>query len=147
KRADIRKSFTAPEAQILVCDDMNVNIVVASRDIEHFGCVVDSALSGAACVQMALEKHYDIIFIDHMMPGMDGIEVINALKSNEEAMNGGILEGTRFIAMTGNAGDDSRELYINAGFDDYISKPVDMNRLTQLLLRYLPQTKLRKAGE
>ncbi|MBQ7557646.1 MAG: response regulator [Lachnospiraceae bacterium] len=146
KREDIRKSFTAPDARILVCDDMQVNIVVATRDMERYGCKVDSALSGQQCIEMAKQQHYDIIFVDHLMPGMDGIEVINILKSREESGDR-ILEGTKFIAMTGNAGGDSREYYLNSGFDDYISKPVDMNRLTQLLLRYLPQSTVRKAGE
>jgi len=129
-----KKFLQAPNAKILVVDDNKMNLKVIRGMLKFNGIVPDLAESGKACLQMAAEKNYHIIFLDHMMPEMDGVETLKRLKANSSA-----LQGTTIIALTANAISGAQEFYIGEGFDDYLSKPIDTNKLEMLLQKYLPE--------
>jgi len=103
---------------------------------------VDAANDGDEGLQLAAEKKYDVIFLDHMMPGKDGIETLHALRAEK----GGLNADTPAVCLTANAISGAREEYLAAGFDDYLAKPVDSGKLESLLLLYLPPEKVMEAG-
>ena len=90
-------------------------------------------MSGQAAIELAEKKHYDIIFLDHMMPKLDGVETLAILKER------GLVEGTAVIALTANAVLGAREMYLGAGFSDYLSKPIESEQLEKKLVKYLPE--------
>ena len=128
-------SFTAPEANILVVDDNDMNLLVIKNLLKKTEVKVTVSKSGENALRLMREKKFDIIFLDHMMPGMDGIET---LKYSKE-MTDNKCENAPVIALTANAVSGVKEMYIEAGFDDYLSKPVDGNTLEQLIVKYLPK--------
>ena len=127
--------FHAPDAQILVVDDNEVNLTVIRNLLKQTQVKVDTAFSGAEALQAAEETSYDVIFIDHMMPDMDGIETLHRLQTE-------IDHAPVCIALTANAVSGARELYLQAGFADYLSKPVDGRMLEEMLRHYLPAEKV-----
>ena len=138
-------SFTAPDAKILVVDDVKMNISVFKALLKRTKIAVDSAMSGPEALEMIKEKKYDIIFLDHMMPDMDGIETYKHMKTLEENPN----KDTTVIMLTANAIMGAKEEYINIGFSDYLSKPVQAPKLEEMILKYLPEelvTKTTKKG-
>lgn len=122
----------APEAKLLIVDDNQMNLKVASGLLKRSGMQIDTITSGKECIKMAQEKAYDVIFLDHMMPEMDGFETLKELKEHP-----GCNVGTPVVAMTANAIVGAREEYLGAGFDDYIAKPIVINELEKVLQRYL----------
>ncbi|MBQ3654154.1 MAG: response regulator [Synergistaceae bacterium] len=128
------QSFTAPNAKVLVVDDADVNLLVFANLLKKTKIKIDTASSGVEMLQMVRMNHYDMIFLDHRMPGMDGIEAFHNMKK----MTDGLNFNTPVVALTANAVLGARQLYIDEGFSDYISKPVDTVRLEQILLEYLP---------
>ncbi len=128
--------FFAPEARILVVDDTEMNLTVMQSLLKQTGILVDTALSGREALALSEETAYDAVFIDHMMPDMDGIETLQRIRENDRNAN------TPAIALTANAVSGAREMYLEAGFTDYISKPVKGIRLEKLLLSLLPPEKL-----
>ncbi|MDO4188855.1 MAG: response regulator [Lachnospiraceae bacterium] len=129
--------FIAPDAKILVVDDNRTNRLVFSKLLQRIKVQVDEADSGKACLAMCCEKEYDIIFLDHMMPEMDGLETREKMRENTRCPN----IDTPVIALTANAISGSREFYLEAGFDDYISKPVDPKKLERMIYDLLPEEK------
>ena len=129
------QSFQAPNAKVLVVDDADVNLLVFANLLKKTKIKIDTASSGLEMLQMVRMNHYNMIFLDHRMPGMDGIEAFHNLKK----MTDGLNYHTPVVALTANAVLGARQLYIDEGFDDYISKPVDTVRLEQILLEYLPE--------
>ena len=138
-----REKFTAPEALVLMVDDNPMNLTVFKSLIKQTGIQVDTANDGNEGLLLTKEKKYDIIFLDHMMPGKDGIETLHELK----AQAGGPNLATPVICLTANAISGAREQYIEEGFNDYLTKPIDTDKLEEMLLSYLPQDKLQEAGE
>ena len=128
------QSFTAPDAKVLVVDDADVNLLVFANLLKKTKIKIDTASSGVEMLQMVRMNHYNMIFLDHRMPGMDGIEAFHNMKK----MTDGLNYNTPVVALTANAVLGARQLYIDEGFSDYISKPVDTVRLEQILLEYLP---------
>ena len=128
------QSFQAPNAKVLVVDDADVNLLVFANLLKKTKIKIDTASSGLEMLQMVRMNHYNIIFLDHRMPGMDGIEAFHNMKK----MTDGLNFNTPVVALTANAVLGARQLYIDEGFSDYISKPVDTVRLEQILLEYLP---------
>ncbi|MBQ6112591.1 MAG: response regulator, partial [Synergistaceae bacterium] len=128
------QSFQAPDARVLVVDDADVNLLVFANLLKKTKIKIDTASSGVEMLQMVRMNHYNMIFLDHRMPGMDGIEAFHNMKK----MTDGLNYNTPVIALTANAVLGARQLYIDEGFSDYISKPVDTVRLEQILLEYLP---------
>ena len=128
------QSFQAPNARVLVVDDADVNLLVFANLLKKTKIKIDTASSGLEMLQMVRMNHYNMIFLDHRMPGMDGIEAFHNMKK----MTDGLNYNTPVVALTANAVLGARQLYIDEGFSDYISKPVDTVRLEQVLLEYLP---------
>ena len=139
-RKKYREQFTAPTAEILVADDTPMNLEVFVSLLKTTLVKIDTAESGAECLSSAAKKKYDIIFIDHMMPHMDGIETLKELKAMKDSPN----TDTPVICLTANAVSGSREMYLGEGFDDYIAKPVEPLRLEQMIIEYLPENKIIK---
>ncbi|MBQ6886026.1 MAG: response regulator [Lachnospiraceae bacterium] len=127
--------FTAPDARILIVDDNKVNLAVAKGLIKETKIKIDTVLSGQEALEKIRENEYQIIFLDHMMPEMDGIETLQHMKKQEENSS----ENAVIIAMTANAISGSREQYIAAGFHDYLSKPLDLERYMAMIKKYLPE--------
>lgn len=130
--------FRAPDADILVVDDTEMNLIVLKGLLKKTKIRIDTALSGHEALKMVKDKKYDMIFIDHRMPVMDGIDTLKAMNDMEENMS----RNMPCIAFTANAGAGSREKYREYGFDDYISKPVSPSELEELIIRYLPPEKI-----
>lgn len=123
----------APEAKVLVVDDNEMNIKVAVSLMKLYGIVPETASSGYMALSMIREKRYDVILLDHMMPGMDGIETL--MRIEEEGMRDA---ETAIIALTANAVVGARDTYISAGFDDYLTKPIESAQLEKMLKKYIP---------
>lgn len=131
-----RELFHAPNARVLVVDDNAMNLTVFKGLLKKTLVGIDTASSGAEALRMAELNNYDIYFIDHMMPDMDGIETLKRLRAMEGRAD------AVCIALTANAVSGAREMYIEAGFNDYLSKPVDGDRLEKMMLGLLPKDKL-----
>ena len=124
----------AKGARVLVVDDNELNLKVAEGLLKLYGIVPDTAASGMEAIGKIKEKNYHIIFLDHMMPELDGIETLAKLK--EENL---LPDSATVIALTANAISGARDMYFEAGFDDYLSKPIETDQLKALLLKYLPE--------
>jgi CheY-like chemotaxis protein len=131
--SEYKVSFTAPDAHILVVDDTKVNIKIFRGLLKRTLVQIDDASSGEEALELTSLKKYDVIFIDHMMPGMDGIDTFMAIKNSEDNLN----RRTPMIMMTANVATDSRDRYMEIGFTDYIGKPVDPILLESMLRRLL----------
>ncbi len=137
------EKFKAPDGIILVVDDTPMNLTVVKGLLKTTEIQVDTAESGPETLEKVKAVKYDAIFIDHRMPGMDGIETLAAMKELEGNQNLGVP----CIALTANAGEGAKEEYLAAGFDDYLSKPVDGLILEEMLERYLPDEKVLHPGD
>ncbi len=133
-----QQSFTAPDAKILVVDDVDSNIKVVRGLLKQTKVQIDSATSGIGGVNLACENKYDIIFMDHMMPEMDGIEAFHLLQ--ETAVNKNA--DTPVIMLTANALSGEREKYLAEGFNDYLAKPIRVDELESMIVKYLPIEKI-----
>ena len=132
-----REQFSAPDARILIVDDIEMNLTVAAGLLKKTDIRVDTALGAAAALQMTENNSYDVIFIDDRMPGMSGVEMLRELRSRTSNPNC----SKPCIALTANAITGARENYIKEGFHDYLSKPIESKELEQMLLKYLPKEK------
>lgn len=131
-------TFVAPNVRLLVVDDNAMNIKVFRNLLKPTGMEIDDAISGEMCLKLCRENKYDIIFMDHMMPVMDGIETFHAMKQDKEGLN----FDTPVIMLTANAVIGAKTQFIEEGFSDFISKPVDCGALDKVLLTYLPDDKV-----
>lgn len=134
-----QRKFSAETARILVVDDVEMNLRVFQSLLKRNKVGVDLASSGQKCLEMAAARQYDVIFMDHMMPVMDGIETFHKMQEFSDNPN----ESTPVIMLTANALTGMRQKYLEEGFADYLSKPIDGEALEDMLLRYLPESKIR----
>lgn len=125
----------AEGAEILLVDDNEVNLFVVQNLLERTKAHVTKCSSGKECLQMMKKKHFDLIFLDHMMPELDGIEIVQI---SREMKNNKCLD-TPMIALTANAVSGARDIYVKEGFQDYLSKPVNGGQLEEILRKYLPE--------
>jgi len=139
QRKEYHEKFTAPDAKILVVDDTPMNLTVVKGLLRQTKVQIETAESGAQCLNLVEKNHYDIIFLDHRMPNMDGVETLAAMKEMPTNKN---VE-TPVISLTANAISGAREQYIAAGFQDYLTKPIDSNKLEQMMIKYLPPEKVK----
>ena len=133
---DITKDHShinAENTDILVIDDNNVNLIVAKGLLKPTKARVETLSSGKACLEAIQKKHYDIILLDHMMPEMDGIETLKKAKE----LDSNLCKDSAYIALTANAISGIKEMYLEAGFNDYISKPIDPDVLERVLSKYI----------
>ncbi len=127
--------FTAPEAAILVVDDNSMNLSLMKGLLKRTKCKVDIATSGKECLELTKQKTYDIILMDHMMPELDGIQTLHMLRMDKTNPNC----NTIVIALTANAVAGCREMYLQYGFDDYLSKPIQVEQLDAMLMQHLSE--------
>ena len=133
-----QKTFHAPKGEILMVDDTEMNLVVTESLLKETKLNIDMASSAKDALVMLGKKTYDVLLFDHMMPEMDGIELLHKLKEEKENPN----STKPCIVLTANAVTGARERYLHEGFDDYMSKPVNGRALELLLLKYLPSEKV-----
>ena len=138
-----KEKFTAPKAEILIIDDTPMNLMVFKSLLKQTKVQIDMANNGDEGISAALEKKYDIIFLDHMMPKKDGIQTLEEMK--EEPNNPNL--DTPVVCLTANAISGAREQYMEAGFDDYLTKPIDPIKLEDMLIQYLPESKVIYSSE
>ena len=130
-----KQSFEAPGAHLLVVDDNEMNLMVVRKLLAETKIQIDTALSGAECLKLTQYQHYDCILMDHLMPEMDGIQCLHALRAQPT----GLCQDTPVIALTANAGSDHQLLYRRAGFSGYLAKPVNGALLEAAVLSILPK--------
>ncbi|MBE5852170.1 MAG: response regulator [Lachnospiraceae bacterium] len=141
KESVYRVLFQAPNARILVVDDTEMNLTVIQNLLKKTKIHIDTALSGRDAIVLAESTQYDVAFFDHMMADMDGIETLEAFRKTEKNQN------TPAVALTANAISGARRMYLDAGFTDYLSKPVDGIKLEKMLFNLLPKDKVEKSCE
>ncbi|MBR5407530.1 MAG: response regulator [Lachnospiraceae bacterium] len=137
------EKFTAPDARILMVDDNPMNLMVFKSLIKQTGVRIDTADSGDEGIMLSGDVKYDILFLDHMMPGKDGIETLHEIRKSQTNPNA----DTPAVCLTANAISGAREQYIEAGFDDYLTKPIDPEKLEEMLLFYIPEDKVSGVNE
>ena len=130
-----RKRFKAPNARILVTDDNDINLKVIASLLRAYDIRVETASSGKKAVELCKSNPYDIILMDHMMPEMDGVEAMQRIRNLVDDNN----YRSVILAVTANAIAGVKEMLIEEGFDDYLSKPIDITLLEDMLLKYLPK--------
>ncbi len=138
ERKKYKERFTAPDVVGLVVDDTPMNHVVIRELLKPTKMKIESARSGAECLEKQHSKKYDIIFLDYRMPEMDGIETLENMKKDTDSPN----RDTPVVVLTANAISGARENFLREGFDDYLSKPIESDRLEECLIRYLPKDKV-----
>jgi CheY-like chemotaxis protein len=130
---DKLNSFYAPTASVLVVDDNEINLLVASELLKQYKIDADTAQSGPEAIRLSNVKQYDLIFMDHMMPGLDGIETTERLRAI-----GGWRACVPIVALTANAISGMKELFLSKGMNDYVSKPIALDELNKVLRTWLP---------
>jgi len=135
-----QQAFEAPEAKVLVVDDNDLNRIVCRKLLRETQVQVDLAESGLECLEKVREKHYDVIFMDHEMPGMDGVEALHRIRQQSDSL----CRDTPVIALTANAGSDREAFYLERGFSAYLAKPIQSSQLESLLLACLPPDLIEK---
>ena len=125
---------------VLVADDNAINLRVAHGILSYYGLVVDTASSGMEALKLCQSKKYDFVFMDQMMPEMDGIEAMREVrKLNSHYAKGG---PGKIIVLTADAIKGARETLIGQGFDEYLGKPINVSQLERLFVRYIPANKI-----
>ncbi len=134
--------FTAPDAKILIVDDNTVNLTIAEGLLEPIKVQCTTAESGKEAINILKKEHFDLILMDHMMPGMDVVEATIAIRNDiPEAAD------TPIIALTANVAEGSLEMFIKAGMADLIAKPIDVKQLNSKLLQWLPEDKVKENSD
>lgn len=128
-----KESFHAPDAKLLVVDDVDMNLTVFKGLLAKTQVQIDTAANGVTAIEMIKSKHYDLIFMDHMMPEMDGIDVLNALKEIPDHSN----KSTPIIMLTANAIAGMKDEYLSVGFSDYLSKPIKGRDLEKMIIKHI----------
>jgi signal transduction histidine kinase/CheY-like chemotaxis protein len=139
KTAKIR--FIAPMARILLVDDITTNLKVAEGLMSPYSMQITTCLSGAEAIRLVRENAFDIIFMDHMMPEMDGVEATERIR----ALEGDYFLNVPIIALTANAVSGMSEMFLANGFSDYLAKPIEVPKLNEILEKWVPKEKREKA--
>lgn len=127
-----KPGFTAPQARILIADDNEMNLDLYRRSLRETRVTIDAAVNGVEALELIGRNRYDLILLDHMMPVMDGMETLRTIQKQE------LCPGVPIIVVTANAVSGERNMYLNAGFDDYLAKPVSSRQLWDTVMKYLP---------
>ena len=135
RRKTYHVKFEAPKAKVLVVDDTAANLLVVKKLLRDTKVHVTAVSSGDEALDMTLESQFDVIFMDHKMPGMDGITCFHRIRNQI----GGLCHESKVIALTANAGSDIAALYDREGFDGYLVKPVNSDALEEMLMDNLPE--------
>ncbi len=131
-------SFTAPEGEILLVDDNRVNRKVFCGLLKQTKVKIKDVGSGKECLEEVAKKHYDMIFLDHMMPEMDGMETMSRMKQLQDNQ----CMDTPVVMLTANAIMGAREHYLAEGFDDFLAKPIVQDKLEKIMVQWMPPEKI-----
>jgi len=131
--------FTAPNARILIVDDINTNLTVAEGLLLPYKMHIDLCTSGKEAIEAVKSNNYDLILMDHMMPEMDGITAVKRIRKKNKYVS--------IVALTANAVSGSREMFIDNGFNDFLSKPIDTMKLNSIMEKWIPKEKQIKNTE
>ena len=134
-----RRPFTCPGVRALAVDDEEMNLVVVKGVLGSYGMQVDICGNGRTAVERCTQNNYDIIFLDHMMPGFDGVETLRRIRE----VNDGMFRNLPVIALTANTLSGAREMFRNEGFSEFIPKPIERVVLERVLRRVLPESCIR----
>ncbi len=137
-RSVYKPIFEAETARILIVDDNELNLAVEARLISDTKIQIDTARSGMEALSLSMINRYDLIFMDHLMPEMDGVQCLNLIRNQE----GGINRQTPVVVLTANTGSENLNLYQSHGFDGYLLKPVSGEDLERTVYRFLPDGKI-----
>jgi signal transduction histidine kinase/CheY-like chemotaxis protein len=130
--------FTAPGARILIVDDVSTNLKVASGLLSPYGARIDICNDGAEALSMVQAHKYDLVLMDHMMPGMDGIEATERIRQLPN------LRSLPIVMLTAGAVSGMREMFLSKGLDDYLSKPIEIAKLNEIMEKWIPADKKQK---
>ena len=135
KRKKYKQIFEAPDARILVVDDNEMNLLVVKKLLRETKIQVDLAKSGRECLELTRQHFYNVIFMDHMMPEMDGVETLTRMRQQEN----GLCREVPVIALTANVMAGAEQNYRDKGFQSYLAKPISSSLMEAMLIKYLPK--------
>ncbi|MDR2349543.1 MAG: response regulator [Deltaproteobacteria bacterium] len=142
-RARRRERILVPKGRVLVVDDLETNLQVASALLSEYGCRIDTTNNAKESLELVSKHRYDIVFMDHLMPEMDGIEATRLIRY----MDGGKFKDLPIVALTANAVSGMRDMFLSHGFSDFISKPIDLGILQETILRWITPDKVHCVSE
>ncbi|MCL2589314.1 MAG: ATP-binding protein [Betaproteobacteria bacterium] len=137
--AESEVRFIFPDARVLIVDDLAINLRVAQGIMAIYEMQIDCVESGFEAIEKVTQQHYDIIFMDHMMPGMDGMEATAAIRALEDEY----FKKIPIVALTANSVSGMREMFLENGFDDFLSKPIEIAKLDGILEKWISKEKRR----
>ena len=138
-----KESFIAPNAKILVVDDNKLNQAVVCSLLKQTQVQIDTASDGVQCLERCMDKRYDLILMDHLMPNMDGVEALKELRKDKEGPN----YESPVLIITANAVAGMKQQYLSMGFQGFLSKPVQAQLLEEALIQFLPQDLVTITGQ
>jgi signal transduction histidine kinase/DNA-binding response OmpR family regulator len=135
--------FIAPEARLLIVDDIKTNLKVAEGLLSLYQTNISTAMSGVEAINLVKKNHYDLIFMDHMMPGMDGMEAVRHIREweREQKKTEPERKPIAIVALTANAMSGMKELFLQNEFDDYLSKPIEITKLDECIKKWISKEK------
>lgn len=136
------KKLRCDGVRALVVDDESMNLVVAKSIFRRYGMKVDTVVSGQEAIDICREKVFDIIFMDHMMAGMDGVEAMKRIRTDVSGLNGTIP----IVALTANAMSSAKQMFMAEGFDGFVSKPIEIEELERVMKQVLPKSAISFVG-
>jgi len=142
---NLNTQFTAPTANILIVDDISTNLRVAKELMALYNMNIQTCMSGPEAIQLVSKNRFDIVFMDHMMPGMDGIETTALIRKIDPA--DAYYQKLPIIALTANAVSGQKEIFLEKGIDDFLAKPIEIHKLDEILEKWLPVEKLCKTEQ
>jgi CheY-like chemotaxis protein len=134
--------FTAPEARIHIVDDIVTNLTVAKGLLAPYQIPIDCCTGGLEAIRLVEKNRYDLVLMDHLMPGMDGVKTVKAIRE----LPAEYILSLPIIALTANAMSGIREMFLENGFNDYLSKPIELNKLDRILREWIPEAKKKQAS-
>ena len=135
------KSFLAPLAKILIVDDIKTNLKVAEGLLKPYEANITLCTSGKEAIEAIKAWDYDLVLMDHMMPEMDGIEAVKIIRNLDLGKENGKYAGLPIVALTANAIVGAKEMFLQNGFNDFLSKPIETAKLNDILAKWIPQEK------
>lgn len=140
--SELHARFIAPDVSVLIVDDIATNLKVASGLLKPYQIQVDCCMSGAEAIEMVKRNYYDLVFMDHMMPDMDGVETTHEIRRIEGS--GQYYKYLPIIALTANAVTGVKEMFLKNNLNDFLAKPIDTVQLNQILEKWIPKEKQKK---
>lgn len=135
ERSNSVTHFTAPKAKILLVDDNVINLKVAMGLMQPYHMQILTAVSGPEAIRILESADFDLVFMDHMMAGMDGVEATSIIRSKADEY----YKKLPIIALTANVANDAREMFLSSGFNDFLAKPIELSALDRILRHHLPK--------